>query len=81
MKLQKTIWIFMSGYTDYSDSSLYISSLYFCVTCIVTVGFGDIHAYNEGEMVLCIFLMLIGVISFSFATGALSSIIANYDSS
>lgn len=30
---------------------------------------------------MCILLMLIGVISFSFATGALSSIISNYDSS
>ncbi len=51
------------------------------MTTIVTVGFGDIHAYNSGEQIICIFLMLIGVISFSFATGALSSIISNYDSS
>lgn len=47
----------------------------------MTVGFGDIHAYNVAEQVICIFLMLIGVISFSFATGSLSSIISNYDSS
>jgi len=33
------------------------------------------------EKLLCILLMLIGVLSFSFATGALSSIISNYDSS
>lgn len=51
------------------------------MTTIVTVGFGDIHAYNSDEKIICIFLMLIGVISFSFATGALSSIISNYDSS
>ncbi len=51
------------------------------MTTIVTVGFGDIHAYSTGEKILCILLMLIGVISFSFATGALSSIISNYDSS
>ena len=51
------------------------------MTTIVTVGFGDIHAYNVGEKILCILLMLIGVISFSFATGSLSSIISNYDSS
>lgn len=51
------------------------------MTCIVTVGFGDIHAYNDGEQIICIFLMLIGVISFSFMTGSLSSIISNYDAS
>jgi hypothetical protein len=29
------------------------------------------------ERVICIFLMLIGVVAFSFATGAFSSIITN----
>ena len=60
---------------------MYVASFYFTVTTIVTVGFGDITAYNVGEQLICILLMLIGVISFSFATGALSSIISNYDSS
>jgi hypothetical protein len=66
---------------DIPDWQLYIAAFYFTVTTIVTVGFGDIHAYNYGEQIISIFLMLIGVISFSFATGALSSIISNYDSS
>lgn len=54
--------------------------MYFTVTTILTVGYGDITAFSLGEKVICIFLMLIGVISFSFATGALSSIISNLDS-
>lgn len=58
-----------------------MTSFYFTVTTIVTVGFGDIHAYSTAEQIIAIFLMLIGVISFSFATGALSSILANYDNS
>ena len=44
------------------------------------MGYGDITPVNLGEKVLCIFLMILGVISFSFATGALSSIITSYDS-
>jgi Ion channel len=51
------------------------------VTTILTVGYGDISAQNTYEKLLCILLMIIGVISFSFATGALSSIISNYDTS
>jgi hypothetical protein len=77
----KLNWIYQSGYEDYSDYDLYVTSFYFTVTTIVTVGFGDITAKNSGEKIICIFLMLIGVISFSFATGSLSSIIANYDAS
>lgn len=51
------------------------------MTTIVTVGYGDITAESTGERLIAILLMIIGVISFSFATGALSSIIANYDAS
>jgi hypothetical protein len=51
------------------------------VTTILTVGYGDIHAYSILEKWVCIALMIIGVISFSFATGALSSIIYNHDKS
>ena len=36
---------------------------------------------NAGERFFVIALMLIGVVSFSFSTGALSSIISSYDSS
>ena len=60
---------------------LYLVSFYFTVTTIVTVGYGDIHATNSGERAISILLMITGVISFSFATGSLSSIISNYDTS
>jgi hypothetical protein len=46
----------------------------------MTVGYGDITAFSMIEKVICIFLMLIGVVAFSFATGAISSIITNQDS-
>jgi hypothetical protein len=63
------------------DTELYVTSFYFTTTTIVTVGYGDIGPHNIIEKIICIFLMLIGVISFTFTTGALSSIIASYDSS
>jgi len=69
----------LGGYTEYMDVQLYIISLYFTVTTIVTVGYGDITPKNSGERIICVLLMLIGVISFSIGTGILSSIIANYD--
>jgi hypothetical protein len=66
---------------DFSNYDLYITSFYFSVTTIVTVGYGDITAISSLEKIIAVFLMLIGVIAFSFATGALSSIIANMDQS
>lgn len=73
-------WIFYYDFVDLPDWELYITSFYFTVTTIMTVGYGDITARSISEKLLCILLMLIGVISFSFATGAISSIISNQDS-
>ena len=66
---------------DYSDIEIYTSAFYFTVATIVTVGYGDISAANSFERAYVILLMLIGVVTFSFTTGALSSIISSYDSS
>ena len=60
---------------------MYVTSFYFTVTTILTVGYGDITGRNLTERILCIAMMIIGTVSFSFATGALSSIISNYDTS
>ena len=57
-----------------------MTSLYFTVTTIVTVGYGDITAQNSSEKIFAIFIMIIGVISFSFTTGSLASIISALDS-
>jgi Trk-type K+ transport system membrane component len=75
----KMNWIYVKGYNDMDNSNLYMTSFYFTVTTIVTVGYGDITAISPGEKIVCVLLMIIGVIGFSFATGALSSMIANMD--
>jgi hypothetical protein len=75
----KDNWVYVGGYTNYGDYQLYIISLYFTVTTIVTVGYGDITPKNSGERIICMLLMVIGVISFSIGTGILTSIITNYD--
>ena len=54
---------------------LYITSIYFTVTTITTVGYGDITGVNTLERAVSIIIMIIGVVSFSFATGSLSSIL------
>lgn len=78
--LSKNNWIWVKGIVDASDFDLYITSFYFSVTTVVTVGYGDITAQSAGEKIVAVILMIAGVVAFSFATGALSSIISNYDS-
>ncbi len=45
----------------------------------MTVGYGDITSRSMMERCLCIVLMLIGVVTFSFATSAITSIINNQE--
>ena len=58
----------------------YLVSFYFTVTTITTVGYGDISISTPMERTFCTLIMIIGVFSFSFVSGALASIMQNYDS-
>ncbi len=49
------------------------------VTTITTVGYGDMSGHTSAERCICIFLMIVGVVGFSFATGSLSSLMSNLD--
>ena len=62
-----------------SGGELYAKSFYWTIQTITTVGYGDMPAKNATEWVFCALMMVIGVISFSFANGSLASILANYD--
>lgn len=72
-------WIEEGSYDDLPPSELYLTSFYFTITTITTVGYGDLSAQTYTEKVFCIFIMLIGVISFSFASGALTNYISFQD--
>lgn len=61
------------------DRKVYVTSLYFVITTVATVGYGDISPTNWVEQIYCIFLMIFGVLLFTFVSGALSSILSNYD--
>lgn len=48
-------------------SDRYISSLYFSITTMVTIGYGDIHAYTSTEMIYAIFAMILASGVFGYA--------------
>ena len=63
---------------DYMNSTVpeqYIDALYFIVTTITTVGFGDISSKTPAEQSFSVILMIIGVISFSMAISSFTSMI------
>lgn len=67
------------NYQDLGMKDMYLTSLYFTVTTITTVGYGDISGTNSLERLICCFLMIMGVLFFSVSSGTLTSIITNYE--
>lgn len=64
-------------FQNQTDLELYVTSFYFMVTTITTVGYGDISGTNIFERVVCIILMVMGVVFFSISSGNITSIISN----
>eukprot|EP01083_Nonionella_stella_P130343 395555_1 len=62
-----------------SKTTKYIASLYFAVSALAAVGFGDIKPHNTVEMGFSIVLMLCGATAFSYITATISSLVYDFD--
>lgn len=57
-------WAVEFGYQNRSVFEQYVASLYYTFETLFTVGYGDIHATNQGERVFTILVMLMGSVLF-----------------
>ena len=82
------VWVIAGSFDENSwvsstdnmpKNELYLTSFYFSITTMTTVGYGDMSASSFTEKICCIFIMFVGVISFSFASGALANYIDKSD--
>jgi hypothetical protein len=65
--------------TDEEDSVKFIRTLYFVLTTVSTVGYGDYLPKNTYEFGVIALIMLIGVGFFAYVMGSFNSTIADYD--
>jgi hyperpolarization activated cyclic nucleotide-gated potassium channel 1 len=72
-------WISVNGFNDKDVMFLYITSVYWAITTLCTVGYGDIHPYSNLEKLFSIGWMLFGVYFLSFVIGSLSSMLNSID--
>ena len=78
-ELESDNWLLVKDILNYDMFEMYMTSFYWTVTTITTVGYGDISAYNTEERVFCSIIMIIGVFLYSYTIGSLSSLLSSLD--
>jgi hypothetical protein len=70
-------WIPVSGLegSKATDTDRYISALYFIVTTLTTVGYGDFKGYTRDEYIFQMILEFLGIGFFSYTMGSINTIL------
>lgn len=74
-------WVVRYGIQDESNSTLYISSIYWAMVTLSTIGYGDILPVTNAEKLIAIVWMILGVGFYSFTVGSLTSLLYTIDTS
>ena len=72
----------MLSLQDSTDSyfDLLIKEIYFAITTLSTIGYGDFSPVSKSERIIASFILLLGVSIFSFIMGQFIEILMNYNS-
>ena len=57
--------------------STYLTSLYFTMTCMTSIGFGNVAAETDNEKGFCVFMMIISSLLYAAIFGHVTTIIHN----
>lgn len=73
-------WAASSEVVEEHHSFQYTRSLYFTITTMTTVGYGDITPQRPSEYVIAMIIMLLGASMYAFIIGNVASLFSNLDS-
>ena len=70
-------WVVAAGIESADPLSQYVRSLYWTITTMTTVGYGDISPGRTVEYLLGILIMLMGASLYAFVIGGVASLLSN----
>lgn len=75
-------WLLVNDYKpgpDFPVQTIYIEAIYWSVTTLTTVGYGDITPFNDLARVYTMVVMILGVGVYAFVIGNISSLLVKVD--
>ena len=69
----------MAGIQSNPYYEQYLSSLYWAVTTMMAVGYGDIHAYTDAERVYSMLAQFLGAMMYGVIIGTIAKLVESSD--
>lgn len=73
------IWIYIARIDKLDTIPTYLDSIYWCITTITTVGYGDIRPITDFQKILTMVAMFLGVAVYGYVIGNVASLLSNID--
>ena len=73
-------WLALRGIpTDMDHGTAYLRALYWCITTLATVGYGNIIPTTNAQTIYAMVVMILGVGVYGYVIGNVASLLANLD--
>jgi hypothetical protein len=73
-------WLALRGMpADMDNWTAYLRALYWCITTLATVGYGDITPSTNAQTIYAMVVMILGVGVYGYVIGNVASLLANLD--
>ncbi|MDE5093467.1 MAG: ion transporter, partial [Trichodesmium sp. St11_bin5] len=72
-------WLINKSLKSVGTRTQYINCLYWAITTLTTVGYGDITPTTEIEIIFTLMVMFLGISMYAYTIGNVSSLISNLD--
>ena len=66
-------WIIYFEFGEYTFYKLYFLGIYYIITTVTTVGYGDLYCYTPKEKIFAILIEIVGIVAYSYILTSISN--------